>query len=170
MKRIVLTGVVLAGLVPGTALVLATAGCSSSMPSTSSGVAQAQLVAGAATRSAPPATQAATGRLVSGFPSRLLPLLPRATVTASAVQRHEDVAEVSLSATTPTSAKKVLAFYAETLTKAGFTKTDGSMLPPGAVGLAFSRAGGRELIVVAVVDRGALSSFSVGGTVAADDA
>jgi hypothetical protein len=39
------------------------------------------------------------------------------------------------------------------------------MLPPGATGLAFSRDGGRELLVVAVVDRRTLRSFSVGGTV-----
>lgn len=155
----VLTGGVLAGAGLGMT------GCSSPAPVATSGAAQAQLVAGAQTRSDPPPTQAATGSLVSGFPARLLPLPPGARVTASAVQHHEGLLDVSMSATSPVSAKKVLEFYAATLTGAGFTRTDGSILPPGAVGLAFSRDGGRELVVVAVVDRGALSSFSVGGTV-----
>ena len=60
----------------------------------------------------------------------------------------------------------MLDFYAKTLRRAGFSQTKGSVLPPGAVGLAFSRDGGQELLVVAVVDRGGLRSFSVGGTVA----
>ena len=147
------------------------AACSSSSSSaTSAGAAAAQLVgAGARTPSPPPgaaATQAATGVIVPAFPSALLPLPPGATVTASAVQRHDAVLDVSLSATTTQAAPQVLDFYSATLRKAGFSQTKGSMLPPGAVGLAFSRGGGQELLVVAVADHGALRSFSVGGTVA----
>jgi hypothetical protein len=82
------------------------------------------------------------------------------------VPRHDAVLDVSLSATTTQAAPQVLDFYSATLRKAGFSQTKGSMLPPGAVGLAFSRGGGQELLVVAVADHGALRSFSVGGTVA----
>jgi hypothetical protein len=146
------------------------AGCSSSPSSSGSArAAAAQLVGGAATTSAPPgaaATEAATGAIVHAFPTTLLPLPPGAKVTASAVQRHDAVLDVSLSGTTPAAAAAVLDFYARTLGKAGFSQTKGSVLPPGAVGLAFSRGDGRELLVVAVADRGGLRSFSVGGTVA----
>lgn len=150
------------GLLP-----LAAGGCSSGSAA-ASGVAQAQLVGGAATRSALPPTEAATGSLVRGFPSQLLPLPPGVTVTASAVQRHEELMDVSVSATTPAPAKEVLSFYSATLTKAGFSQTKGSVLPVGAAGLAFSRDGGKELVVVAVADRGSDRSFSVGGTVTGD--
>jgi hypothetical protein len=164
-QPLLLAGLVLAG--PVLAMALAVTGCSPSASRASSGVAQAQLVAGAATRPATSPAQAATGSLVPGFPARLLPLPAGARVTASAVQQHDAESDVSVSATTPMSAKKVLEFYATALGRAGFSRTDGSMLPAGAVGLAFSRDGGRELIVVAVVDRGAVTSFSVGGTVTA---
>jgi hypothetical protein len=125
-------------------------------------------VDGTATRSAPPPTEAATGRLVRDFPSQLLPLPPRATVTASAVQRHEGLMDVSVSATTPAPTKEVLGFYSAALARAGFSQTKGSMLPLGTLGLAFSRNGGQELVVVAVADRGTDRSFSLGGTVAGD--
>ncbi len=42
------------------------------------------------------------------------------------------------------------------------------MLPSGATGLAFSRRGGREILVLAVVDHRWNRSFSIGGTVAGD--
>ena len=125
---------------------------------------QAHVVGGAASRPVLPPTEAAAGALVPGFPSTLLPLLPGATVTASAVQRHSGVMDVSLSATTRAPAPTVLAFYSGVLGRAGFSQTRGTMLPPGAIGLAFGRGAGQELLVVAVVDRGAVRSFSVGGT------
>jgi hypothetical protein len=89
-----------------------------------------------------------------------------ATVTTSGVHQHEDLMDVSLSATTTTTTTKVLDFYAKALGRAGFSRTRASMLPPGTAGLAFSRDGGQELLVVAVVDRRTARSFSVGGTVA----
>ena len=143
------------------------AGCASSSPSPAPSVAaQGQLVGDAVARSTLPPVAATAGALVPGFPSSLLPLPPGAAVTASGVQRREDLLEISMSATTTAGVKQVLDFYAKALGRAGFSRTGGNMLPPGAVGLAFTRDGGRELLVVAVVDRGAQRSFSVGGTLA----
>ena len=119
------------------------------------------------TGSAADATHASAGAaIVADFPSRLIPAPPGASVTASAVQRHGGTQEISLSATTRAPVAAVLDFYRMTLAQAGFSVTRDSMLPLGATGLAFSRDGGQDLLVVAVVDQGATRSFSIGGTVA----
>jgi hypothetical protein len=149
-----------------TALTVGVGGCTGG--SVASGVpAQAQFTAAAATRSTPAATEATAGSMVSDFPSRLVPLPPATTVTASAVQRHGDLLDVSVSATTTVSTTDLLAFYTKALGRAGFSATKGSVLPAGATGLAFGRGDGRELLVLAVVDRRSSRSFSIGGTVAA---
>lgn len=156
-----------AALLTVAALLAVTAsGCSAERAGAGT-AAQAALTGTGATRTTPPPTQVAAGAVVSGFPSRLVPLPPGTTVRTSAVQRHGDLVDVSVSAVTAASAQDLLAFYGKALTAAGFSQTRGSMLPAGATGLAFARDGGRELLVLAVVDRRWSRSFSLGGTVAA---
>lgn len=122
------------------------------------------------TASASPTTSAQVrvdATLVAGFPADLVPVPPGASVTSSAVEPTGDVRRISLTGTSTASAKKILAFYHGTLTKAGFTVARGSVLPSGVTGTAFSRHGDQELLLLAVTDTGGRRSFSIGGTVRA---
>jgi hypothetical protein len=107
---------------------------------------------------------AVAGRLVADFPA-VVPLPPGAQVTASAVEPHGDLLAVSVTGTTRQSVAALLAFIRTRLIRAGFAATDDSLLPHGASGAAFGRHGGAEMLILAVVDRGAERSFSIGGTV-----
>jgi hypothetical protein len=109
---------------------------------------------------------AAAGRLVAGFP-KVVPVPPKARITASALaeQAEPELVGVSVTGTSRSTTKQLLAFFHDRLGAAGFTATDDSLLPPGTSGAAFGR-GGRELLLVAVADRGTERSWSVGGTVA----
>jgi hypothetical protein len=109
---------------------------------------------------------ALAGALVAGFP-RAVPIPPKARITASAVQAQpeQDLLGVSVSGTSGSSTKQLLAFFHDRLRRAGFTATDDELLPDGTSGAAFGR-GSRELLLVAIVDRGTERSWSVGGTVA----
>lgn len=115
----------------------------------------------AAEPSARPSATSTIG-LVDGFPTDLVPVLPGARVTSSAVSVRGGRVEVSLSGTTGRSRRAVLAFYGRALEKAGFTRARGEVLAPGTAGQVYAR--GDDVLVVAVVD-GARRSFSVGGTV-----
>jgi hypothetical protein len=113
---------------------------------------------------APRPAPAVAGRIVAGFPT-VVPVPTDAHVTASAVQPHDELLAVSVTGTSRTSTSALLTFFRTRLTKAGFTATDDKLLPAGASGAAYERSGGAEMVIVAVVDRGAERSFSVGGTV-----
>jgi hypothetical protein len=112
---------------------------------------------------APSGSGTATAGLMTGFPTDVIPLLPGATVTASAVRTSGDRLEVSLSGTSTRSADAILAFYDKTFRKQGFESTDGRTLAPGTGGRIYAR--GDEVLLVAVEGAGARRSFSVGGTV-----
>ncbi|HEY6794483.1 MAG TPA: hypothetical protein VI248_07355 [Kineosporiaceae bacterium] len=102
--------------------------------------------------------------LAQGFPD-VVPVPPGARVTDSAMQVRGDVLGVSVAGTSPMPVAGLLAWFRARLRAEGFTATD-PLLPPGASGAAFGRPGGVELLLVAVVDRGTLRSWSVGGTIA----
>jgi len=108
---------------------------------------------------------ARAGGLVAGFPA-VVPVPAGDPVTASAVQARGALLAVSVTGTSTRTAPALLAWFRARLATEGFTATDGSLLPAGAVGAAFGRPGGVELLLVAVVDRGSRRSWSVGGTVA----
>lgn len=154
----------------GTALVTATAlGAFSTGPQDRTArVASAELTGAAATGATLPPTRVAAGSVVPGFPRLLLPLPAHSAVTASAVERQGALLEVSLSATTAAPAAAVLQFYSAALTRAGFHASAAGVLATGTSGLVFSRGDGRELIVLAIVDRRWNRSYSIGGTVAGD--
>jgi hypothetical protein len=107
---------------------------------------------------------AVAGRLVTGFPT-VVPVPSGAHVTASAVEPHGDLLAVSVTGTSRQPVAALLTFVRSRLLHAGFTATDNSLLPSGASGAAFGRNGGAEMLIVAIVDRGAERSFSIGGTV-----
>jgi hypothetical protein len=111
----------------------------------------------------PSGSGTATAGLVTDFPADVIPLLPGATVTASAVRTSGERLDVSLSGTSTKSADAILAFYDKTFRKQGFESTDGRTLAPGTGGRIYAR--GDEVLVVAVEGAGAKRSFSVGGTV-----
>jgi hypothetical protein len=107
---------------------------------------------------------AVAGRLVEGFPDQV-PVPAGAHVTASAVEDRGELLAVSVTGTSKQPVADLLAFFRSRLTRAGFTATEGSLLPAGASGAAFGRSGGAEMLIVAVIDRGGERSFSIGGTV-----
>jgi hypothetical protein len=124
----------------------------------------------AAVLQVPPSPAAAeasarSGPLVEGFPD-VVPVPPGGRVTGSAVQPRGDLLAVSVAGSSPLTVPTLLAWFRSRLRAEGFTATDDSLLPAGAAGAAYGRPGGVELLLVAVVDRGASRSWSVGGTVA----
>lgn len=129
-------------------------------------VGQVTQVLATPTPSHPRTPSALAGGLVAGFP-HAVPIPPKARITASAVQTQpeKDLLGVSVSGTSRSSAEQLLAFFHDRLRHAGFTATNDELLPEGTTGAAFGR-GGRELLLVAIVDRGTERSWSVGGTVA----
>ncbi len=128
-----------------------------------SGGATASGASGGAQPGATPSGTATVG-LVAGFPTDLVPIPPKATVTASAVRNAGDRLELSLSATTKAPAKDILVWYDKRFRAQGFTPADGKTIAPGTGGRIYAR--GDEVILLAVNDAGGLRSFSVGGTVA----
>lgn len=120
-----------------------------------------------------PSVAAAAASLVAEMPA-VVPVPPGSHVTASAVQTRPDqpgpaggpeLLGVSITGTSRRSTAELLTFFHARLGRAGFTATDDSLLPAGASGAAFGR-GEHELLLVAVVDRTAERSWSIGGTVA----
>jgi len=119
----------------------------------------------AVVRTPSPDPSARAGGLVDGFPAEV-PVPVGAHVTASALQARGDLLAVSVTGTSTLAVPALLGWFRARLHAEGFTATDDSLLPRGAAGAAYGRPGGRELLLVAVVDRGAERSWSVGGTVA----
>ena len=109
----------------------------------------------------------AVGRLVRDFPTEVIPVMPGATVTGSAVSDSGGLRQVSLSGTTTQSLAAVVAYYRHRLGLAGFA-VEGKAAPitlrTRRADIALGRSDGSEVLIIAVVDAGALRSFSVGGT------
>lgn len=139
---------------------VALAGCGASdLPSAR------QVQVAVAVPEASPTPSAQAGGLVPGFPD-VVPVPAGSHITASAVQPDRGLLAVSVTGTSPLPVPALLSWFRTRLAASGFTATDDSLLPKGASGAAFARQGGNELLLVAVVDRGARRSWSVGGTVA----
>jgi hypothetical protein len=148
---------------------LATTGATSSPATDGTTVDAAEATDDTATTGAPGAvgaTGTATAGLVDGFPRDVLPVMPGAKVTASAVRTAGDRLELSLSGRTARSAADVLAFYDKALRAKGFTAAGGGpTIAPGTGGRIYAR--GDEVVVLAVTRADGAVSFSVGGTVRA---
>ena len=117
---------------------------------------------------ASPGTTATVGGLVPGFPQKLLPLMPGATVVSSSFDKTTAPATAALVATTKATPAAVLAFYTKSLTAQGF-----KAVPGDAVGNVASKdfvRGDSETVNVSVVKSGGLATFTIGANVAAKSA
>ncbi|MCA4132786.1 hypothetical protein [Arthrobacter sp. M4] len=155
------------------AVVLAVPACSSGSPgpagpapasaasSTASSTGSAS-----ATASASPAPSATVGTLISGFPQKLIPVMPGATVVSSSFEKSGSPATVALVGTIKSPASAVISFYAQALEAQGF-----KAVPGDAVGSIASKdflRGENETVNVSVVEVAGQSTFTVGANVAAE--
>ena len=146
------------------------AACSSPAPSASPGStvsvpATASPTAAGPSPSAAPGTTATVGGRVPGFPQKLLPLMPGATVVSSSFDKTTSPATAALVATTKATPAAILAFYTKSLTGQGF-----KAVPGDAVGSVASKdfvRGDSETVNVSVVKSGGVATFTIGANVAA---
>lgn len=89
----------------------------------------------------------AQGRLVAGYPTKVLPPVPGSRILTSSLTSHGRRLQVSLSASTSRSAEQVLAFYRGHLAALGFTEAE-SPAVPGATARVFTRDPHRLVITV----------------------
>jgi hypothetical protein len=112
------------------------------------------------------ATDSAVGELVEGFPTDVVPVLPGAEVTVSAVVPSEGRRQVTLAGETTQAADAVLRFYRDALVAQGFTETSPTQ-PSGVVGATFSRGeGGADILTLTVTSSGGAQQFTIGGFLA----
>jgi hypothetical protein len=162
----------LAALAAGTVLVLAA--CSPAAPGVTgsstgtSSQASSQSTTVSASPSASPGTSATVGALVAGFPQKLLPVMPGATVVSSSFDKGATPATVALvaSITSPTAA--VVDYYTKQLEAEGFKAVPGESV--GSVASKDFVRGDNETVNLAVVEAAGVSTFTVGANVAAESA
>jgi hypothetical protein len=112
----------------------------------------------------PPTTPAsARGRLVAGYPARLLPSAPRSAVVSSSVAPSPDRVQVALVARRSSSSTSVLGFYRDLMGAAGFREAQVDAVG-GSQAIAFRR--GAERVVV-TVDSDPARTYSVYATLVA---
>jgi hypothetical protein len=109
------------------------------------------------------------GELAPGFPSTLLPVPAGAEILVSAARPVAgDLLEVSLNLRSAQDTAGLLAAIRAPLVAAGFVETAPAQPDAGlAAQSQFSRADGKELLVVGIRDDGTTRTLSIGGTVAA---
>lgn len=108
-----------------------------------------------------PATGAANGAVVKGFPTGVVPILDGLTVVSSSVSASGDRLQVGLQASSDSAPTDVQAAYVAALSAAGFTVEDSPALP-GSLATSFTR--GPDALVLTVRDRlGGGTELSVAG-------
>ncbi|QCB98169.1 hypothetical protein E5206_15640 [Arthrobacter sp. PAMC25564] len=154
---------------------LALAACTPAAPGTSSSasssVAAAPSTAEAATTAPPspsaePGTSATVGAVVSGFPQKLLPLMPGAKVVSSSFDKTTVPATVALVGSIASPAAAVLAFYTTELEAQGFKAVPGETV--GTVPSKDFLRGDNETVNIAVMEASGVSTFTIGANVAAE--
>lgn len=116
---------------------------------------------------APPARAAAArGRLVPGYPARVLPRAPRSAVVSSSVAPTAGRVQVALVARRSLGPSSVLLFYRTALARSGFREVSTEAVG-GADAAAFRRGADR---VVVTVDPRPARTYSVYATLVADEA
>ncbi len=105
-----------------------------------------------------PRTGAARGRLVAGYPTRVLPLVPGSDVVTSGMTSEGSRLQVTLTATTPRSVDRVLLHHRLRLTRLGFV--EGDVVSPGEI--TFTR--GPSSVAVSVSRDGTTTSYAVVAT------
>ncbi|XAS68960.1 hypothetical protein V3C33_06740 [Micrococcaceae bacterium Sec5.7] len=162
-------------LLAASALV-AVAGCTPAVPGTaaSQGSASSSPTTGKSSTTAPPSpsaspgTSATVGALVSGFPQKLLLLMPGATVISSSFDKTSSPASAALVASIAAKPAAVVAFYTKSLEAQKFKAVPGDTV--GAVASKDFVRGDNETVNIAVVDTAGVSTFTIGANVAAESA
>jgi hypothetical protein len=118
--------------------------------------------------SASPGTSATVGAMVSGFPEKLLPVMPGARVVSSSFDKTSSPATAALVGSIASPAAAVVAFYTKELETQGFKAVPGENV--GAVPSKDFLRGDNETVNVAVVESAGVSTFTIGANVAAESA
>ncbi|WP_426998944.1 hypothetical protein [Pseudarthrobacter sp. N5] len=118
--------------------------------------------------SASPGTSATVGALVSGFPQKLLPVMPGATVTSSSFDKTSTPASAALVASITAAPADVVAYYTKELVAQGFKAVPGETV--GSVASKDFLRADNETVNIAVVEASGVSTFTLGANVAAESA
>lgn len=109
----------------------------------------------------PPSTTAfARGRIVAGYPARLLPAAPRSAVLSSSVAPSPERVQVALVGRRSSDSESVLAFYRDVMSGSGFREASARAVGGGQA-VAFRRGADR---VVVTIDPGTARTYSVYAT------
>ncbi|WP_211880438.1 hypothetical protein [Pseudarthrobacter albicanus] len=116
--------------------------------------------------SAQPGTSATVGAVVSGFPQKLLPLMPGAKVVSSSFDKTTVPATAALVGSIASPAAAVLAFYTTELEAQGFKAVPGETV--GTIPSKDFLRGDNETVNIAVMETAGVSTFTIGANVAAE--
>jgi len=106
------------------------------------------------------------GALVSGFPQKLLPVMPGAKVESSSFDKTGTPATVALVGKITSPSAGVVAFYSKELENQGFKAVPGETV--GTVASKDFLRGDNETVNLAVVETAGVSTFTIGANVAAE--
>ena len=147
----------------------ATPGVTTPSSATSSQATSQSTATASASPSASPGTSASVGDMVAGFPQKLLPVMPGATVISSSFDKTATPATVALvGSITAQPAAVVVAFYTKELEAQGFKAVPGETV--GTVASKDFVRGDNETVNLAVVEAAGVSTFTIGANVAAESA
>lgn len=118
--------------------------------------------------SASPGTSATVGALVTGFPQKLLPLMPGAKVVSSSFDKASSPATVALVGSVAAKPAAVVAFYTKALEAQGFKAVPGNTV--GTVASKDFVRAGNETVNIAVPESAGGSTFTIGANVAPESA
>ena len=163
----------LAALAAGAMLALAACspaapGVTPSSEGTSAPTSSPSSVTAAASPTASPGTSATVGKIVAGFPEKLIPVMPGATVISSSFDKNSEPSTAAMvaSLTAPTAA--VVDFYTKHLKGLGFKAVPGEAV--GAVASKDFVRNDNETVNVAVVEAAGVATFTIGANVAVESA
>ena len=108
-----------------------------------------------------PKTASSRGKLVGGFPLKVVPLVSDSDVQTSGVSSTGTTLQVSVQATNSRSPEKILAFYRKSLTAQGFSE---SAVPSAGAATAASFTHNDDNLVVTVTPRSKGVTYTVFGT------
>lgn len=139
-------------------------------PSASASATQAQTVPAMAASAAPtassvPGAAAAVASLAPGFPQKLIPLMPKAAINSSSMDKNSSPASAALVGSIKAPASAVFTFYTAAFTAQGFKAVPGDAVG-GTKSKDFIRGNG-ETANISVVEEAGVSTFTIGANVAA---
>lgn len=156
--------VLLAGCSGASAPAASSTSASTSASTPSSGSSSASPSPSPSTASPAPTGESAVKKLVDGFPSQLIPLMPGAVVASSSLQHSAPLAVASLTAAVTAPAADVLTYYTKVFTDQGFAAQPGDAVE-GVPLKTFVRADGAEVVTVSVVQTDETATVTIGANV-----